>query len=134
MTNSYQSLGAMTLDAEQSNQSQHSWTFRGADGARAEVAILAADLARVRLLPQDVAPATSWAVERTDWPNVNVKAETRDGGLTLTTAAMTVEIATDPFRITFPGRTARASPRTIQRWVWDRRRARNERSARPACA
>ena len=101
MTNSYQSLGAMTLDAEQSNQSQHSWTFRGADGARAEVAILAADLARVRLLPQDVASATSWAVERTDWPNVNVKAETHDGGLTLTTAAMTVEIATDPFRINF---------------------------------
>src|SRR5262245_18973131 len=101
MTNSYQSLGAMTLDAEQSNQSQHTWSFRGADGTQAEVAVLAADLARVRLVPQGVAPAASWAVERTDWPNVSVKVETRDGGLTLTTAAMSVEITSDPFRIQF---------------------------------
>ena len=100
MTNSYQSLGAMTLDAEQSNQ-QHSWMFRGADGTRAEVTVLAADLARVQLLPQGVAPAASWAVERTDWPAVNVKVKTRDGGPTMTTAAMTVEITTDPFRIAF---------------------------------
>jgi alpha-glucosidase len=101
MTNSYQSLGAMALDAEQSNQSQHSWTFRGADGTRAEVAVLAADLARVRLVPQGVAPAASWAIEQSDWPTVNVKAETRDGGLTLTTAAMSVEIMSDPLRIQF---------------------------------
>src|SRR5690348_11833431 len=101
MAVSYQPLGAMTPDADQSNQDQHVWTFRGADGAQVEVAILTADLARVRLLPKDVAPAVSWAVERTDWPSVNVLAEQRDGVMTLTAAAMGVEIATDPFRVRF---------------------------------
>src|SRR5215467_13920675 len=101
MTTSYQPLGKMTPGTVQSNEGQHRWTFRGADGARAEVTILAADLARVQLFPKDVAPAASWAVDRTDWPNVNVKEVTHDGGLTLTTAAMTVAIATDPFRIQF---------------------------------
>jgi alpha-glucosidase len=101
MSDGYQPLGRMTPDADRSNLGQRIWSFRGADGARAEVTILAADLARARLLPQDGAPAASWAVARADWPNVNVKAETHAGGLTLTTAAMAVEIATDPFRVRF---------------------------------
>src|SRR5262249_48945507 len=100
MTDSYQPLGAMTPDADQPHEDAHVWSFRGAEGARAEIALLAADLARVRLLPQGAAPA-SWAVERTDWPRLEVQSRTRDSGVTLTTAAMSVEIATDPFRVEF---------------------------------
>jgi alpha-glucosidase len=101
MTDSYQPLGALTPDTDQSREDTHVWSFHGANGAQAEIAILAADLARVRLLPEGLAPAASWAVEGTNWPKLDIQTRTRDGGMTLTTAAMSVEIATDPFRVSF---------------------------------
>jgi alpha-glucosidase len=101
MSDTYQPLGVMTPDADRSSDSSGVWSFGGADGGRVEVATLAADLARVRYLPKGGAPAASWAVERTDWPKVDTRVERRDGAMTLATAAMSIEIATNPFRIGF---------------------------------
>jgi hypothetical protein len=83
------------------DQSGAAWSFTGADDARVELTVLAADLARVRLLPKGAAPAASWAVDRVDWPAVDTKAQSQDGKLVVTTAAMSVEIAADPFRVRF---------------------------------
>lgn len=79
------------------------WTFASEDGALVEVALLAEDLARVRLLPPGVAPAASWAVARTSWPDVRVREEQmeRDAGCVLKTSAMHLQIHTDPLRLTF---------------------------------
>jgi alpha-glucosidase len=98
MEDRYQPLGAMTPVADQSGAA---WSFTGADDARVELTVLAADLARVRLLPKGAAPAASWAVDRVDWPAVDTKAQSQDGKLVVTTAAMSVEIAADPFRVRF---------------------------------
>jgi alpha-glucosidase len=78
-------------------------SFASEDGARVEVALLAADLARVRLLPPDVMPAASWAVARDAWPDVQVHAEKmeRDAGWVLKTEAMHLQIHADPLRLTF---------------------------------
>src|SRR3954453_7229933 len=101
MGNSYQPLSAMLPDQDQPHVAANAWSFRGVDGVRVEFGILAAALARVRLLPHGVAPATSWAVERADWPKLDIQPQTQESGMTLTTAAMSVEIASDPFRIQF---------------------------------
>jgi alpha-glucosidase len=79
------------------------WTFASEDGALVEVALLAEDLARVRLLPPDVTPARSWAVVRTSWPEVQVHTEKmeRDAGCALKTGSMHLQIHTDPLRLTF---------------------------------
>lgn len=76
------------------------WRFVDAAGLQAEVAILAADLVRVRLVPAGREPAHSWIVARTEWPPIPVRVGDRTDGLTLDTGAVTVEIATAPFRVT----------------------------------
>ncbi len=117
---SYIPIGAVTR-AEVSAQSTpasatgaRSWRFAEAEGgARAEVALLADGIARVRLIPSGVTPAHSWAVihNDADWPAFTINeaplmvgdavGESEAAGLALTTAAMRVEIATDPLRVTF---------------------------------
>ena len=79
------------------------WRFVAGDGAQARVALLADDLARVRLVPAGKEPARSWAVARDDveWPIVKALVATEPGSLSLTTPTMRVEIATAPFRVTF---------------------------------
>ena len=94
----YRAIGAVHLEA----QADTTWRFAAADGAGVEVVLLAADLARVRVLPPGVRPAPlSWAVVTDDWPAVHVQSETGENGtLTLSTSAMRLEIAPDPYRLT----------------------------------
>ena len=79
------------------------WRFVAEDGAQARVALLADDLARVRLVPAGVEPARSWAVARdeVEWPIVKALVATEPGSLSLTTPTMRIEIATAPFRVAF---------------------------------
>ncbi len=79
------------------------WRFVAEDGAEAHVALLAADIVRVRLTPKDVAPAESWAVARTEWPSVDAEehASVASGIVRLTTSELAVEVATDPLRLAF---------------------------------
>ena len=100
----YRPLGAVSLEATitPATGSAAAWRFAAAGEMRVEVALLAEDLARVRLLPDGREPGRSWAVARDDWPSVNVRADTGENDLLrLTTDAMRVEIAPDPFRVTF---------------------------------
>nr|MBF6591488.1 DUF4968 domain-containing protein [Ktedonobacterales bacterium] len=78
------------------------WRFAATDGARVEVTLLAADLARVRLVPPGIASARSWAVVERAWPDVRVRLDAGAGGLVqLTTDAMRLDIAPAPCRLTF---------------------------------
>jgi alpha-glucosidase len=103
MGNRYAPIGRVTreMDGETGEDAHARWRFVAADGAWAEVALLGADLARVRLVPAGAEPQRSWAVARTEWPAVEAEVETQDRRLAITTAAMRVEIATDPFRVAF---------------------------------
>ena len=93
----YRAIGAVHLEA----RTDATWRFAAADGASVEIALLAADLARVRVLPPDVRAAPSWAVVTDDWASVDVHSETGENGtLTLSTSAMRLEIVPDPFRLT----------------------------------
>jgi alpha-glucosidase len=99
----YRPLGTATPEERDASgaTSANTWRFAAADGARAEVAVLAADLVRVRLLPPGHEPAHSWLVDRADWPAVRVEADERGDGLTLATGALTVQVGTRPWRIAF---------------------------------
>ena len=79
------------------------WRFVAEDGSQVRVALLADDLARVRLAPVGVESARSWAVVRDEpeWPIVKALVATEPGALSLTTPAMRVEIGTAPFRVAF---------------------------------
>lgn len=95
----FQPVGAMRAAGE-SVAPVRAWRFTAPDGTRAEVALLAADLACVQLLPLGIAPAPSWAVVAQAWPVVDVRVtRDADGGLLLTTAAMRVAVRTAPWRI-----------------------------------
>jgi alpha-glucosidase len=96
-TGTYRPVGTMVPEAAAGPV----WTFRAADGTHAEVAVLAADLARVRLLPPGVRPAHSWSVARHDWPELPVERDERPNGLGLTTGAMTIDVGLSPFRVAF---------------------------------
>jgi alpha-glucosidase len=95
----YRALG--DAQAEPGGELAHSWRFVTADGTRADVAVLAADLVRVRMLPAGCEPAHSWFVARNDWPTVPVEVAERPDGIALATGALTVRIATRPFRVAF---------------------------------
>ena len=79
------------------------WRFVTEDGAQARIALLADDLARVRLVPSGVEPARSWAIARDEmeWPIVKALVATEPGAMSLTTPTMRVEIGTAPFRVAF---------------------------------
>ena len=93
----YRAIGAVHLEA----RTDATWRFAAADGASVEIVLLAADLARVRVLPPGVRAAPSWAVVTDDWATVDVHSETGENGtLTLSTSAMRLEVVPDPFRLT----------------------------------
>jgi len=101
MSGGYVPIGAVSAVGEGREGGARIWRFAAADGARAEVALLSADLARVRLVPAGQEPARSWAVERDDWQAVDVRVE-RDGpALVLTTASMGMYVTLDPLRVGF---------------------------------
>ncbi len=97
----YRPLGAVTPTTAAG--APREWRFTAADGARVSVALLAPDLARVRYLPPSVEAARSWAVDRIeprDWPDFLVATDIGENGcLLLTTAALRLEAALDPFRL-----------------------------------
>jgi len=97
----YRPIGA-TVAQRADPDSPRDWRFAAGDGTRAEVALLAADLARVRLLPPGCVPAPSWAVVRAEaeWSPVAVRVhEGENGTLTLTTDAIRIAIAPAPLRL-----------------------------------
>ena len=102
----YQPLGAVSLEAGAAPAPESGgaavWRFVDGEGARVEVALLAEDLARVRLLPAGCEPARSWALARDEWPATKVRSDAGESGmLRLTTDAMRVELTPNPFRVTF---------------------------------
>ncbi|HEY7976084.1 MAG TPA: TIM-barrel domain-containing protein, partial [Ktedonobacterales bacterium] len=104
----FQSVGKMSLrDTSASDGAAREWRFVADDGAgdgtEVRVALLAADIVRVRLLPRGATPAASWAVARTDWPTIAAEeqASGASGVLRLTTSAFAVEVATEPLRLAF---------------------------------
>lgn len=101
--NDYQPIGAVESEPRADGALAGAWRFRAEDGARVELDVLASDLVRVRLLPAGCVPAHSWSVVRSEWPPVPVPVEMhqRAGGLMLTTGALTVDVATHPFRVAF---------------------------------
>jgi hypothetical protein len=100
----YQPIGRVEPTGEPTiaDDGARAWAFAAPDGTRAEVGVLAEDVARVRLLPAGVTPAHSWATVERIWPAVAVRTDEGEGGKrTLTTDAMRVEIATEPFRVSW---------------------------------
>ena len=99
----YQPLGTTTPAGEgTTNGGAREWSFITEDGAQAQVALLAEDLARVRLIPPGQKVGRSWAVAREEWPEVRVRTDAGENGmLRVTTDAMRIEIAPSPFRVAF---------------------------------
>ncbi|MDE3228944.1 MAG: DUF5110 domain-containing protein [Chloroflexota bacterium] len=99
----YHALGAMeSRGASVGADGAREWRFAAADGAEARVALLASDIARVRLLPAGVSPTASWAVARETWPALAIaeSADAAPDSLRLATDALTVEISARPWRLT----------------------------------
>ena len=51
--------------------------FTAQDGTRADVSVLADDLARVRLLPPGVEPVLSFAIVAREWPEIEIAVSSR---------------------------------------------------------
>ncbi len=73
------------------------------DGASVTLSVLAPDLIRVRAHFAGQAPAInhSWAIAKTDWPEVKFELTEEAAALTLTTAELQVVINRDPLLIEF---------------------------------
>jgi len=99
----FESLGTTTLAQDENGQSDYQrWTYTAADGASVQIAVLASDLVRVRYVPAGRSAARSWSVVRDSWPALAVRTDQGENGtLRVTTDAMRVEIAPDPFRLAF---------------------------------
>jgi alpha-glucosidase len=101
----YRPIGAMmreggTFTATGTSGGAPAWRYADSHGNRVEVALLAPDLARVRLMPAGAEAAPSWAVARTEWPIFDVRTDVGENGvLRLTTDAMRLELAPEPFRL-----------------------------------
>jgi hypothetical protein len=97
----YQPIGSAMSEAAAADGDAREWRFVAADGSRVTIAVLAADLARVQLLPPGLSPAHSWAVADDAWPAGAARAAVGENGLlTLTTDAMCLELGDNPFRLT----------------------------------
>ncbi|MCG0238909.1 MAG: DUF4968 domain-containing protein [Firmicutes bacterium] len=71
------------------------------EGAHLTIRALAPDLVQVRLCPAGTQPPPSFAVVKTDWPEVPVRLEETPAALRLSTGRLTVEVARDPVRLRF---------------------------------
>ena len=96
-------VGQMTArGAAASEGGAREWRFVAEDGAEARIALLAGDIARVRLLPPGGEPAASWAVARGEWPAVSAdEVSEAPGFLRLATEGLAIEVATTPLRLAF---------------------------------
>lgn len=73
-----------------------------AGAAKLRVNVLAADVFRIRLAPSGrFTPDASWAVIKTDWPQVETSVREDTGLLKISTSDVTVEIRKHPLRIAF---------------------------------
>ena len=70
------------------------------------IRVLAGDLIRVRFQshPSDL-PDRSWAVQKTDWPAVDVQMNDTPASLVVTTPEITLVVQKKPLRLTFRDRT-----------------------------
>ena len=82
-----------------------------ATGATLEITVLADDLVRVHLTPPTApgqkppSPSHSWAVTKTEWPQVRAEIADAPDGLTITTPALQVRIGKKPVRLAFYDRS-----------------------------
>ncbi len=97
----YAAVGRMTpRGVMRGDDGAREWRFVAEDGAEARIALLADDIARVRLLQPGAAPAASWAVVDTQRPAVAVdEINEAPGFLRLATDALAVEVGADPLRL-----------------------------------
>ena len=93
----WQEVGGMTAAAPRRNQiTLHS------PGATAVVTVLAPDLVRVRLgKGTTLGPDYSWAVIKTDWPQVHAQISGAKGLYKIRTSEIEVRIQSNPFRVAF---------------------------------
>lgn len=90
--------------------------------AQVQVAVLAADVIRVRMTPgQTFGPDESWAVVKSDWPAVPVEITDTRAVLRLTTPELVVEVNKSPCWISFRDKNGQVinqdEPR--KRMAWD---------------
>ena len=74
--------------------------------SRLTIRVLAGDLIRVRFQshPSDL-PDRSWAVQKTDWPAVDVQMRDTPASLVVTTPEITLVVQKKPLRLTFRDKT-----------------------------
>ncbi len=74
--------------------------------SRLTIRVLAGDLIRVRFQshPSDL-PDRSWAVQKTDWPAVEVQMKDTPASLVVTTPELTLVVQKKPLRLTFRDKT-----------------------------
>src|SRR5579862_2825105 len=100
----WQGIGGMTPAAlPKGNQA----TFRNSR-ATAVVTVLAPDLVRVRMIKGTTpGPDYSWAVIKTDWPQVEPRYSEGQGEVLIRTSEIEVRIQLNPFRVAFYDRAGR---------------------------
>ena len=93
----WQEVAGMTAGQPKGNQI----AFRS-PGATAVVTVLAPDLIRVSLgKGTTLGPDYSWAVIKTDWPQVHAKFSNEKGAYKIRTSEIEVRIQSNPFRVAF---------------------------------
>jgi alpha-glucosidase len=118
----WQSVGNVVVSPPQGN----SVIFRGPRGS-VTVTVLAPDLVRVRAIPgTSPSPDYSYAVVKSDWPQVHVAISADRQAETLRTAELEVRAQLSPFRLAFYDRGGRLLSRDADNlgMAWDGTRVR----------
>lgn len=95
--------------------------------AQVQIAVLAADVIRVRMTPGRTFSADrSWAVVKTDWPAVPLEVTDTRTVVQLSTPELVVEVNKSPCRITFRDKMGQVinQDEPEKRMAWDGRRVR----------
>lgn len=93
----WQSVGNMKAENPQGNQ----FTF-GSHNTTVVVTVLTADLVRVRMISGTLVPPDhSYAVVKTNWPNVKIEFSDEKNTRIIRTSALQVRIGLSPFRVAF---------------------------------
>src|ERR1035437_5477545 len=91
----WEEVGGMTAALPKGNQA----TFHNSR-ATAIVTVLASDLVRIRLVRGTTpGPDYSWAVIKTDWPQVHSQISGDQGEVSIRTSEIEVRIQLNPFRV-----------------------------------
>ena len=93
----WQAIGSLKAEKPQGNQ----FTFSSAR-ATVVVTVMASDLVRVRMVSGSTLPLDhSYAVIKTDWPNVKVEFSDEKKTRIIRTSDLEVRIGLSPFRVAF---------------------------------